>query len=324
MSEKMIIGTPEFHAERKTGIGASEVGAVLGVNPYASPVDVWMEKVGRREPFEGNALTEFGQLMEDHIAKKYSEVTGRKVRKCNYTLRCGIIICHVDRLVHEDGVMPAVKDDIRTDRLLECKTGRDEWDDGVPAHYEAQAFAQMACCPSVQTVDFGAFFRSTAQYNMDFSVARDDAVIAEICDRLEEWWKEFVVAEVPPPARSEQDCKVLWGRHKEEKRVVAEDAVQAAVMRLNVLKQTAKEMKAEEDDLRRLIFSHMQDAEVLFSVDGQQKLATWKNNKDSVKTDWASVSEVFSRVAPAAYQDAIKKFTKTVEGARVLRLSKVK
>ena len=41
-SRRMVVGSPEWLAFRMTGIGASEVGSVLGVNPWKSAVDVWL------------------------------------------------------------------------------------------------------------------------------------------------------------------------------------------------------------------------------------------------------------------------------------------
>lgn len=56
---RMDVGSPEWLAYRRTGIGASEVGSVLGVCPWKSPVDVWLEKMGRVPPFEGNNAFQF-------------------------------------------------------------------------------------------------------------------------------------------------------------------------------------------------------------------------------------------------------------------------
>jgi len=54
--------------DRTKTIGASEIGAILGVNPYMSPVDVWMVKTLRKPEFEGNAATERGLILEPAIA----------------------------------------------------------------------------------------------------------------------------------------------------------------------------------------------------------------------------------------------------------------
>src|SRR5574341_639051 len=60
-------------ALRQTGIGASEVAAVVGLHPTRKPIDVWAEKTGRAERFEGNAFTEWGQRIERVVAEAWQE-----------------------------------------------------------------------------------------------------------------------------------------------------------------------------------------------------------------------------------------------------------
>ena len=45
---------------RKQYIGGSDAGAIMGMNPYASPFSVWAEKTGNAEPFAGNLKTKIG------------------------------------------------------------------------------------------------------------------------------------------------------------------------------------------------------------------------------------------------------------------------
>ena len=39
----------EFLAQRMRGLGGSDIGSILGVNKWKSPVAVWMDKTGRAE-----------------------------------------------------------------------------------------------------------------------------------------------------------------------------------------------------------------------------------------------------------------------------------
>ena len=55
---------------RATGIGSSEIAAIVGVSPYQSRHDVWMTKMGMAK-FEGNTTTRMGQRLEDVIAEEY-------------------------------------------------------------------------------------------------------------------------------------------------------------------------------------------------------------------------------------------------------------
>jgi putative phage-type endonuclease len=57
-------GTPEWVAWRRGGLGASDLPAILGLDPYRSEHDVWEEKTGRRPAFSGNARTRWGHRLE--------------------------------------------------------------------------------------------------------------------------------------------------------------------------------------------------------------------------------------------------------------------
>ena len=77
----------EWLAERRKSLGGSDMGAVLGMNSYTSPVAVWMDKTGRlpeREPTEWMRL---GTDLEDYVAQRFCEASGLKVVKDNYTWR---------------------------------------------------------------------------------------------------------------------------------------------------------------------------------------------------------------------------------------------
>ena len=68
--------SPTQLAQRRLGIGASEVGAVLGLHPYQTPLDVYLDKRGLVEPFAGNAYTRWGLKFEALIAEAYTEEAG--------------------------------------------------------------------------------------------------------------------------------------------------------------------------------------------------------------------------------------------------------
>ena len=68
--------TAEQLALRQTGIGASEIAAVAGLDPHRTPLDVWMLKRGLAGPFAGNEFTRWGDRLEAVIAGAYAEARG--------------------------------------------------------------------------------------------------------------------------------------------------------------------------------------------------------------------------------------------------------
>lgn len=77
----------EWLEERRKSIGGSEIGAVLGLNPYAGPFSVWANKTGRIPDAEPNEAMRQGADLEDYVARRFSERTGLRVERVNYLLR---------------------------------------------------------------------------------------------------------------------------------------------------------------------------------------------------------------------------------------------
>lgn len=102
----------EWKSLRKQYIGGSDAASVIGMNPYKSPYALWAEKTGKIPEFEGNLATDVGAYMEDFIAKRFEQETGKKVRRENSSIlndKYPWAIANYDRLV------------VGEDAGLECK-----------------------------------------------------------------------------------------------------------------------------------------------------------------------------------------------------------
>ena len=73
----------DFHSERRTGLGGSDLGAILGLNLYKTPLDVFNEKTGRAEPFTGNIQTRFGKYAEE-----FASIPSGPAARCNDSTPC--------------------------------------------------------------------------------------------------------------------------------------------------------------------------------------------------------------------------------------------
>ena len=130
----------EWLALRHKYIGGSDAAAVVGLNAWVSPYALWAEKTGRLPGFEGNLATEVGTYMEDFVAQKFAEVTGKKVRKSNqswFNSDYPWAIANIDREI------------VGEDAGLECKTTSElnlkKFKNGeYPAHYYVQCMHYMA------------------------------------------------------------------------------------------------------------------------------------------------------------------------------------
>ena len=130
----------EWLAERRRSVGGSEIGAIMGLSKYQSPVSVWANKLGIVPDAEPNEAMIQGTDLEEYVAERFTRLTGKKVRRCNYILRNDNyphLHANVDRLV------------VGEDAGLECKTasalsvGKFKGGD-FPTSYYAQCVAYMA------------------------------------------------------------------------------------------------------------------------------------------------------------------------------------
>ena len=103
----------EWLALRRTGIGGSDAAAILGLNPYESPYSVWADKLGFLPERDDTEAMRQGRDLEEYVAQRFCEKSGKRVRKVNRTLRDPgrpFMLANIDR------------DIVKEASGLECKT----------------------------------------------------------------------------------------------------------------------------------------------------------------------------------------------------------
>lgn len=192
---------------RMTGIGGSDISAILGFNKYKSAVSVWLEKIGQAVSTEENFKMEMGHRLESVVADMFAERNpDLKVRKNNYLLRHSKISCmlaNIDREV----ICPK-----RGKGILEIKTTGDynkkEWStDRVPDMYMFQLQHYFA----VTGYKFG-FFACLIGGNTDYKsyyVERDETIIAHIESEAVKFWDKVQKKEQPELDGSDASMKAL-------------------------------------------------------------------------------------------------------------------
>ena len=118
---------PFAERTRPLGLGGTDIGAILGLSPYKTPLELWSELVSGEQPANRDLIhLRFGQHAESFIASEYERATGLFTAQHPPTLfhkKHGFMFGHVDRFVLELPDTPAVVDGtITANKLLECKT----------------------------------------------------------------------------------------------------------------------------------------------------------------------------------------------------------
>lgn len=132
-------GSREWHQVRESGIGGSEIGAILGLNPWSSAYKVWAEKTKQLPQLElDNWAVRFGRAFEQPILNLWQEDNP------------DWIVCTTGTYRHREHTFAIANPDaIALHRysgeamILEVKTARNYWAE-VPPHYEAQLQWYMA------------------------------------------------------------------------------------------------------------------------------------------------------------------------------------
>lgn len=180
------------HSERKTYLGASEIAAVLGLNRYTTPLDVYNEKMGLVAPFEGNAHTRRGHRLEHIAAELFTEETGRKLRRMTRDLihpEYDFIRGHVDRIVEGEGIVAEIK-------VVSVAMFRKLQREGLPENYiiQLQAYCGLGKYPKGIFIIFCPDQFDLISFDIEFDANIYNAAIQAAVT----FWESHVLKGVPP------------------------------------------------------------------------------------------------------------------------------
>jgi putative phage-type endonuclease len=99
-----MLNNQDFTRERQLYIGGSDIGAILGLSPYRTAVDVWLEKIGAPSESANSLPLRFGSFAEEFIAREYALETGYTVSSHESAFihpEFSFFRAHVDRLVFD-------------------------------------------------------------------------------------------------------------------------------------------------------------------------------------------------------------------------------
>ena len=148
MNANILIETENLSKEewlrvRKHGLGGSDISILLGINPWRSELELWLDKTNQtNESVAENEAMYFGSLLEPLLREEFTKRTGRKVVELKAILQhneYSFMIADVDGITQDDEGNPAI---------LELKTAseykRSEWEQGVPNYYLTQVQHYLA------------------------------------------------------------------------------------------------------------------------------------------------------------------------------------
>ena len=256
----------EWLAERSKGIGASDVGAILGISPFESPFSLWLKKTGQVPPEPENMAMKLGHLLEPVVCQLWEEATGEKVIKASAK---DIIYVHPERdfmRVTPDRIVRGRK------KLVEFKTTVKDIDpDDLPPHWISQCIYQQYVT-GIHDCDLAWLELSRRNFNYAH-IPYDEEFANLVAERVDEFWNENVLGGKEPDLITVDDFAVKGS--DPGKTVEADDEALAQVLSLYKLKKAMNATETDADALANQIKCYIGTCETL-EYNGK-KLATWKS-----------------------------------------------
>lgn len=176
-------GTESWHEYRKGGIGSSDIAAIMGLCPWRSAYDVWLEKTGRKEGFSGNEATRRGQALEKEARLHYNMLYSANMQPACYQhddlpfLRSSLDGIDLDAGVVLEIKCPGIKNHESVVR-----------NNVVPDHYIPQIQFHLLCT-GIQTCDWMTYHPNSEVPSVVINVEQDLEFQKQIVEEAGAFWK---------------------------------------------------------------------------------------------------------------------------------------
>ena len=284
---------------RKLGLGGSDAGAVCGLNPYRTALEVYLDKTSDSIEETDNEAMRQGREFEEYVARRFMEATGKKARRANfmyYDEKTPFMLADVDRMV------------VGENAGLECKTAspymEDKWKDGkIPPSYLIQCHHYMSVCNA------DAWYIAVLIYGREFKwhrIERDEKMIADLVRIEKNFWEEHVLKLTLPEPDGSELCDSVIAEHY---RNAAAHSVSLAGFdgKLGQRQELAGEIKRLEAEKRKI------EQELKLYM-GEAELA----ENEHYRVSWKAVasSRLDERKLKEECPDVYAKYLKTIQSRR--------
>lgn len=301
----------EWLEYRRKGIGGSDAGAICGLNPWRTAIDVYVDKTKEKvDEIADNEAMRVGRDLEEYVAQRFIEATGKRVHKVGFVMQhdeYDFMLANVDRKISGENA------------YLECKTANaykaKDWEDGkVPESYEIQCHHYMA----VTGAD--AVYIACLIMGIDFvivKIERNEAVINDLIKIETDFWNKNVLKKVMPPPDGSEAAKdiinEIYTVTKSDDEVIDMSDDENKLARIDELDELIGNLKTEQEQLKQELMIRMGEFETGYIKD---RKITWKmqNGKTSIDTKRLKAE------CPEIYDE----YMKIGEPYRVFRIAKKK
>lgn len=188
-------GSPEWHAWRKGKIGASMAGAIMGINPWETPLKVWQRMHGIIPPIQKTRRMELGNILEPIARDLVNKETEFNFKPATYEHPTEKwMIASLDGISEYENI------------ILEIKCGGKQLYEYallgiIPPYYNCQIHHQM----NVKKVNKAIYMCCEVDYNIEcianhtmFTIERDEELCKKIMEKEKEFYGWFIDFIQPP------------------------------------------------------------------------------------------------------------------------------
>lgn len=308
-------------ADRSAYVGASEVGAILGLNPHMGAFEVWARKTGHTDPVADNAAMQRGRYLESGLLNWAGDKLGATKVESGIPLNepglavpgCAFLSVRPDGALLVGGVW----------RSAECKTSRmaadwgDAGSDSLPDYYLAQVQAQLCAMPDDVTEAVVPVYLTVKDELRLMTVKRDREFGDFVKNEVGEWFLRHVLGDTPPALDASDAAKTYltkkFGPALGALRAASRDE-EATVQAWLVARDRLKAAEQDAERLANEVRALCGNAEGLTGSFGK---VTWKWQKGSSRWDGDALLAHFGK-------DGAEAFKKQGDDLRVLRHAKGK
>lgn len=257
--------------DRTKYLGGSDVAGILGISPWKTQLDVYLDKVQPRvreyDP-DRERLFSRGKRMEPYVIDLLQEETGLQIVRRGQRYidpELPFVAAEIDAEAETGENI-----EIKTSSPFKSREWGEEQTDEIPVYYTAQAMHGMMVTGAPVCV-FGVLIG--ADDFRVYRIERDEETIAGIRAKEIEFWQRVMRKDAPEPT-TVQDVFTLYGKNDSGAAIAANEAIEADVLSLKNynedLKRLGKLATACEDRIKL----YMGDAATL-TMHGAP-VATWK------------------------------------------------
>ena len=288
--------SPAQLAQRLEGITATDVSAIVGVNPYRSRIDVWREKRGEAPPWIDTNSSRLGEWIEPYARRDYAERHGMRIDVPG-------TLVHPDRawmMSTPDGVCYRVGS-ADPERGLEIK--RHGWRFahlyGAPGSDEVPLWELCQCAWNIGVTGLARWDLLTVIEDSltEYVIDRDEELVEQLVEQCDRFRVDNIIGgAMPDPDGSESFdawLKSKWERNPGALVDIGDDNdTFTLIERGRAIREQQADLDRELGKLIQELKLKIADAEGLTwkNANGKPEKLTWKRNKSGRRVDHAGMA----------------------------------